>query len=272
MCISYNIFTHAHSITLSFAKENTYSLPHNLPAIARQCEVSQHKQHPQTSQNKKTKQYKTKKMEALIAIKLKDSVLLLIDSTAGRSIVKMKEDEEKVYSIDDNKLLAGVGESGDRVQFCEYIVRNAHLYTLRNGYPLSTKAAAHFIRGELAESIRRNPYNVNLLLAGVDKDVGPSIYYMDYLGSMQKMNFAVHGYASHFLLSLFDRHYQADLNLEQGLELLKRCVNELKTRFLIGGKFKVKHVTLEGTTQIPLDMPESEPTIIPGYHVVPIKA
>eukprot|EP01112_Ceratiomyxa_fruticulosa_P014027 TRINITY_DN3991_c0_g1_i1.p1 TRINITY_DN3991_c0_g1~~TRINITY_DN3991_c0_g1_i1.p1 ORF type:complete len:213 (+),score=43.70 TRINITY_DN3991_c0_g1_i1:307-945(+) len=212
-------------------------------------------------------------MEALLAFNLRDSVLVLVDSTAGRSIVKMKEDEEKVYRIDNNKLLAAVGESGDRVQFCEYIVRNAQLYTLRNNYPLSTKACAHYIRGELAESIRRSPYNVNLILAGVDKEVGPSIYYMDYLGSMQKMNFAVHGYAAHFLLSLLDRHYKADLSLDQGVELLRRCVNELKTRFLIGGKFKVKHVTLDGTIEIPLDMPEAEPTPIPGYHTpVPIKA
>lgn len=49
-----------------------------------------------------------------------------------------------------------------------------------NDRALSTKAAAHFLRGELAEALRQNPYYVNLLLAGVDSD-GPSLYYIDYL-------------------------------------------------------------------------------------------
>lgn len=57
---------------------------------------------------------------------------------------------------------------------------------------------------KVAYYLRRQPYQVNFILGGVDNDV-PSIYYLDYLGTLQKMNYASHGYPSYILLSLFDR-------------------------------------------------------------------
>ncbi len=40
------------------------------------------------------------------------------------------------------------------------------LYELSNDVPLSTHAAAHFTRGEIATLIRSNPHSVQSLLAG----------------------------------------------------------------------------------------------------------
>jgi hypothetical protein len=40
------------------------------------------------------------------------------------------------------------------------------LYELSNDVPLSTHAAAHFTRGEIAALIRSNPHSVQSLLAG----------------------------------------------------------------------------------------------------------
>jgi len=53
----------------------------------------------------------------------------------------------------------------------------------------------------------QTPYMVNLLLAGYDKDEGPSLYFMDYLASLNKVPFAAHGYGSMFTVSIMDRHY-----------------------------------------------------------------
>ena len=80
----------------------------------------------------------------------------------------------------------------------------------RTGLRKTTGATAHFIRGELATALRKSPYQVSMLLAGFDgisggKDgadksesddsaamasetsksgIGPSLYWMDYLGTM----------------------------------------------------------------------------------------
>lgn len=85
------------------------------------------------------------------------------------------------------------------VQFAEYIQANAQLYSMRNEADLSPSALAHFVRGELASSLRsRKPYNVNLLLGGVDPITHkPSLYWLDYLASLASLPYAAHGYAQY---------------------------------------------------------------------------
>lgn len=87
------------------------------------------------------------------------------------------------------------------MQFAEYLQANAQLYSMRNETDLSPSALAHFVRGELASSLRsRKPYNVNLLLGGVDPITHkPSLYWLDYLASLAPVPYAAHGYAQYVL-------------------------------------------------------------------------
>jgi len=192
-------------------------------------------------------------METILAIKLDKAVITLADTNAGRSIVKMKDDEDKILVLDEHKLMLACGENGDRAQFCEYIAKNVSLYAMRNDYSLSTHATANFVRGELARAIREGPYNVNLIIAGMDKDV-PSVYYLDYLGNMQSMTFTCHGYAGYFLLSLLDKYYQEGMGVEDGVKLLELCIKELRTRMVVNSKYIAKVVDANGIRIIPLEV------------------
>jgi 20S proteasome subunit beta 4 len=105
----------------------------------------------------------------------------------------------------------------------------------------------------LAKALRKGPYQTNLLLAGHDVGAGVSLYHMDYMGSMAKVNFSAHGYAANFVLSIFDRDWKAGMTLEQGIDVLKKCIHELHTRFLISQpNFVVKVVDQNGFRQIQL--------------------
>ena len=45
------------------------------------------------------------------------------------------------------------------------------------------------------------------------------------------------------------------MTVDEGLDVVKKCVHELRTRFLISQpKFKVKVVDVNGTREIPFDM------------------
>ena len=166
-------------------------------------------------------------METSFAITGKGYAIVAADTTAARSIVKMKVDEDKIKSLGPHLLMAYSGEPGiclparpfklaayitliigDTIQFAEYIERNIRLYQIRNLYPLRPSAAASWIRRSLAESLRsRKPYAVNLLLAGYDTATHlPHLYWVDYLGTMTEVPFAAHGYGSYFALSLLDRY------------------------------------------------------------------
>lgn len=54
----------------------------------------------------------------------------------------------------------------------------------------------------------QNAYQVNLLIAGFEKNKGPVLYWMDYLSAMQPMPFGIHGYGSFFCLGLLDKKYK----------------------------------------------------------------
>ena len=97
--------------------------------------------------------------------------------------------------------MAFSGEAGDTVQFAEFIQANIALYTMRNETDLGPSAVASFVRGELAKSLRsRKPYNVNLLLGGMDPITSkPTLYWLDYLASCAKVPYAAHGYAQSVL-------------------------------------------------------------------------
>uniref|UniRef100_A0A8C5LKI0 Proteasome subunit beta n=1 Tax=Leptobrachium leishanense TaxID=445787 RepID=A0A8C5LKI0_9ANUR len=168
-------------------------------------------------------------MEYLIGIQGSDYVLVAADTVCANSIIQMKHDVDKMFKMSEKILLLCVGEAGDTVQFAEYIQKNVQLYKMRNGYELSPTAAANFTRKNLADYLRsRTPYHVNLLLAGYDEHDGPSLYYMDYLAALAKAPFAAHGYGAYLTLSILDRYYKPDLTREEALELLKKCVAEVR--------------------------------------------
>lgn len=64
-------------------------------------------------------------------------------------------------------MIGVVGQSGDAIQFVEYVGKNIALYKMRNKYELGPKAASHFTRRNLANYLRsRTPYQVHLFVAG----------------------------------------------------------------------------------------------------------
>jgi len=155
--------------------------------------------------------------------------------------------------------MAVSGPNSDFVEFTEYISKNLKLYELSNdGTKLSTHAQAHFARNELAQALRRGPYQVNVLLGGYDapsqgsndgetKEGGGSLYYMDYLAALQKVSYGAHGYAAYFCLGIMDREYKENLSYDDAMAIIKKCIFELHTRFLISQpNFIVKAIDKDG--------------------------
>ncbi|KAI8618791.1 nucleophile aminohydrolase [Chytriomyces sp. MP71] len=197
----------------------------------------------------------TQLQEVLLGITGKDFVLTASDNTCARGIVVQKRGEDKSRALNKHNLMLYSGEAGDTIQFAEYIQCNTQLYRIRNGTDLSTRAVSSYVRKELATSLRsRHPYTVNLLIGGVDPKTGtPELYWLDYLSSCVKLNYAAHGYASYFCMSTMDRYWQPGLSVDEAVNLLKKCLEELKVRF-IGNlpNFVVKITDKDGIREIPI--------------------
>ncbi|PFH53493.1 hypothetical protein AMATHDRAFT_137272 [Amanita thiersii Skay4041] len=194
-------------------------------------------------------------METSFALTGKGYVIIAADTTAARSIVKMKVDADKIKVLSPHLLMSYSGEPGDTIQFAEYVERNIRLYQIRNLYALTPSAAASWIRRSLAESLRsRNPYAVNLLVGGYDTTSHqPHLYWIDYLGTMTEIPFGAHGYGSYFALSLLDRYHDPEASLEEGLSTLKRCINEVAKRLVVSpDRYTVKVVDKDGVREVEL--------------------
>lgn len=148
----------------------------------------------------------------------------------------------------DGTALRGDEISADAFPSAHRPLRSHHI-------ELRPRAASAWIRTELANSLRsRHPYQVNLILGGYDLPTStPALYWVDYLGTLAQVPYAAHGYGSFFCLSTLDRYHRPDMTLDEGLELLKRCINELKQRFIVDlGTWKVKVVDRDGTREVTL--------------------
>nr|VDD45240.1 unnamed protein product [Brassica oleracea] len=199
-------------------------------------------------------------MECVFGLVGKGFAIVAADTSAVHSILLHKNNEDKIMVLDSHKLVAASGEPGDRVQFTEYVQKNVSLYKFRNGIPLTTAAAANFTRGELATALRKegefcylnimlvlNPYSVNILMAGYDEESGASLYYIDYIATLHKVDKGAFGYGSYFSLSTMDRHYREDMSVEEAIELVDKCILEIRSRLVVAPpNFVIKIVDKDG--------------------------
>ncbi|KAH7842987.1 hypothetical protein Vadar_011352 [Vaccinium darrowii] len=189
-------------------------------------------------------------MECVFGLVGKEFALVVADTSAVHSILVHKSNEDKIMKLDSHKLMGASGEAGDRAQFTEFIQKNVALYQFRNGIPLTTAAAANFTRGELATALRKSPYMVNIILAGYDKETGPSLYFIDYIASMHKVDKAAFGYGSYFSLAMMDRHYHSNMSVEEAIDLVDKCIIEIRSRLVVAPpNFVIKIVDKDGARE-----------------------
>ena len=73
------------------------------------------------------------------------------------------------------------------------------------------------------------------------------------MASSVKLDFAAHGHASYFCMSTMDRYWKEGMNLEEAKAVLRKCIEELKTRYIVNmPDFTVKVTDKEGVREITL--------------------
>ena len=84
----------------------------------------------------------------------------------------------------------------------------------------------------------------NALIGGIDEDGEAKLYWLDYLGTLERVTKGAHGYAGYFVSSVLDNAYKKDMTKEEGLKAIEGCIKELKTRFIMDQPFfRVKIIT-----------------------------
>ena len=195
------------------------------------------------------------------------------DTSQIRSVMSLKADEDKLYEIDDNKLLGLSGPCADRASFSEYVEKNIRLDAMRRGAKQSSWATANWVSEQLAYALRKGPYQVQSIFCGFDPEIkdidatadgaksGPQLYWMDYMGSMQRSHFGAQGHCNFFLWALFDANWKPNMTLDEALDLVEICKTQLKTRFLVNSpSYIVKIIDKDGIRIVPQKTGNTEVT------------
>jgi 20S proteasome alpha/beta subunit len=71
-----------------------------------------------------------------------------------RGVTVLNQTDDKSRALNQHNLLIFAGESGDTIQFAEYIQANVQLYGMKNDTELNSDAVAAFTRREMADNLR----------------------------------------------------------------------------------------------------------------------
>jgi len=191
--------------------------------------------------------------DSLFGIKFEGGVVLAANASAAFSVLRIKDDEDRIMEIDDNKLIACAGPAGDFRNFLGMIKTEVELHKYQNhGTKMPVEAMCKFVRSELAYCLRKGPYQVDMLMAGHDEVTGnTTLKFCDYLAGMQEVNKGAHGYGAMFTYGLMDRYWKPKMTEAEALDLIEKCIEEMRVRFLLNSEhFKIKVVTAQGIKHV----------------------
>merc|ERR1719273_1386230 len=193
-------------------------------------------------------------MDSAFGICGKDFVIVATDTAVNSSIMTLKHDEDKIVQLNQFKVLGCSGDQPNRYSFANFMARNLQLQEFRTGHEPGVEATAQYMRSEMAAALRRAPFQVNVLMGGYDlQEKCAKLYWMDYLGTLQQTSKGAHGYAGYFVNSVLDNNYTKDMSVEEGIMACRKCVTELRQRFIINQpNFVAKIVTANGVETINL--------------------
>lgn len=169
-------------------------------------------------------------MTTIVGIKTKEGVVLGSDKRASKGFFIGSKIVQKIATIDDTLAVAIAGQLSD----AEYIIKVAkaerRLMELRRGFPLSIREATRLI-ANIAYSGLRNyqPYYVELLVAGVDRD-GAHVFAADMSGAITEEDFASSGSGSPIAYGVLESLYSKDITNSQASEIASRAVSAAMER------------------------------------------
>ncbi len=170
-------------------------------------------------------------MAIAIGFKTNTHVFILGETTVSESIIKIKENENRITKL-DNVLFYTTGKHTDEIRLRSYITEYSKLISLEYDIPLTPRIVSEFVGTRLHESLRSSFCGCNTIVAGIDKE-GTDLYCIDQYGARHRDSFVVIGYGLYFLYGLFDYYYNKDMNKEESLVLLKLCIKTLKEKMII---------------------------------------
>ncbi|HJW19021.1 MAG TPA: proteasome subunit beta [Candidatus Nitrosotalea sp.] len=169
-------------------------------------------------------------MTTIVGIKTKDGVVLGSDKRASKGFFIGSKIVQKIAKIDDTLAVAIAGQLSDAEHIIKVTKAERRLIELRRGFPLTIKEATRLIANITYSGLRNyQPYYVELLVAGVDRD-GAHVFAADMSGAITEEDFASSGSGSPIAYGVLESLYNKDITNKQASEIASRAVSAAMER------------------------------------------
>lgn len=156
-----------------------------------------------------------------VGLVTKDFVVLAADRRATSGYFIASKRAKKILEIDDHIAVTIAGAVGDAQQLVDRLRAEAKLYKIDNNEPIPVKSIATLASVILFQY--RPILVVQMLVGGVDKS-GPSIYTVDWLGTVTKEKYVATGSGTPFAIAILETEYSEDMDEEDAVKLAIRAV------------------------------------------------
>ncbi|WP_052884957.1 archaeal proteasome endopeptidase complex subunit beta [Infirmifilum sp.] len=177
----------------------------------------------------------------------RDFVVLAADRRATSGYFIASKHVWKILEIDSHVAVTIAGTVGDAQQLIDRLKVEAGYYKATNGERISVKSLATL--ASLILFTYRPILMVQMLIGGLDKEEGPSLYSVDWLGTVTREKFTATGSGSPYAVAMLEQEYREDLSLEDAVKLAIRAVHTALARDPGSGEgVDVATITEEGIT------------------------
>ncbi|KAI5632863.1 proteasome subunit domain-containing protein [Phthorimaea operculella] len=210
--------------------------------------------------------------QCMIGMQCNDFAMIASDQTSTMSIMILQNDVDKLIPVANNLILGMSGNSGDMLQFSQFISNNLELYKVKNGYQLDTPAAVHFTRKALADLSKQDltaTLQLSLLLAGWDEENGGQLYMVDPFAACVRVPFAAQGFGGVLGVSILEYYHRPDMTESRAYEVIQMSVKAIQERSIFNlPNFQVKVVSKNGITTLPV-ISTQRIAVSPGLEIKP---
>ncbi|AGT34890.1 MAG: archaeal proteasome endopeptidase complex subunit beta [Thermofilum sp.] len=178
----------------------------------------------------------------------KDFVVLAADRRATAGSYIANKQVWKIVEIDSHVAATIAGTVGDAQMLIDRLKVEAGYYKTTVGTPIPVKSLATLT--SLILFNYRPILLVQMLIGGLDGD-GPSLYSVDWLGTVTQEKYTATGSGSPYAVSMLEHEYREDMTLEEAVNLAVKAVNVALARDPGSGEgVDVATVTREGVKLI----------------------
>eukprot|EP01038_Epipyxis_sp_PR26KG_P010493 gene10493-14104_t len=183
-----------------------------------------------------------------LAIKLKNSVLICVDSKASIGSYVGSRTVKKVFKITNRIVSTMAGGAADCLHWIRRTSQQAKIIEYRYDTELRVESVAKLLASSLRE-YRGAGLSVGTMVAGYDTANGPSLYYVDSNGSCVPGSFFCVGSGANLAYSIVDCDEISleNMSLDETIDLVVRAVRHATVRDgYSGGYINVLQVDEKG--------------------------